>query len=515
MQRLSSILLVLCAVLLLVVGRLSAQRVVWQAELGHEGVLPTAWTGDRADYSVVDGAIALTARTARTTSLIHTPVSLAEDCSWQGLLRLERHPTDYNYTCLLLARLEGEAHRLRYLALCFTAGVHNLSLREISLEAIPEGYRHDRARDHILLEHSVLATELAQGLHYRVRRSARGDLLLYLSGREAGMLDLVAQTEYPTSLPSQSALGIYSAYTQQYRQGVYLSELSLMHGAPAEEGERQPETEEPSAPSATPSTDFLLSEVMANPLSGSVEYLELYHCGDISTSLEQYSIGLGIDTLSIKRYSMSRISQLLSPGEYYVLTRSPEQVLSAYPAADASKIIQANLPQLRNAGFVLQLYRGKTLVDQLVYDSASWPKGLRSRRGVSLERVGLGPMPSEWVPARKEQGYATPTAPNSQATGGSFAEQSLGDETERLHQIIKRLEAEEGSKAFVRLYSLDGALVASLGEGECLGWLKALQANPRQELQSLVPRATVAILAVYLRNKEGHQEVYDLKFLLH
>ncbi len=515
MQRLSSIHLVLFAFLLLSVGHLYAQRVVWQAELSQAGPLPTAWQGDRADYSIVGGAIALSARTARTTSLIHTPVSLAEDCSWQGLLRLERHPTAYNYTCLLLAQLGGEAQRLRYLALCFTAGPQNLSLREIALEASNEGYKHNRAQDRILLEHSVLATELAQGLHYRVRRSAAGDLLLYLPGREAGMLDLVAQIEYPTSLPSQSTLAIYSAYTQQYRQGVYLSELSLMHGAPAEEGERQPETEEPSAPSAKPSTDFLLSEVMANPLTGSVEYLELYHCGDVSTSLEQYSIGLGLDSLSIKRYPMSRLTQPLHPGGYYVLTRSPEQLLSAYPTAEPTKVIQANLPQLRNAGFVLQLYRGQMLVDQVHYDSTTWPKGLRSRRGVALERVGLGPMPSIWMPARKEQSYATPTAPNSQATGASAVRIDGEDVAERLEHIIKRLESEEGSSAFVRLYALDGALVATLGEGESLAWLKALQANARQELQALVPRYAVAVLAVYLRNKEGHQEVYDLKFLLH
>lgn len=504
------------ALLLCVVGlsALSAQSIAWELDMSRDGALPSElWTGDRGDYVYEDGQLTLRAGLGRSSSLITTPITLGEDSSWQGYVRMAKLPTSQNYSYILLAQLAEQGTELRYLALAFGGRQNRVSLCEASFSRQASGgYKHEPQRDRPLIETPHLPAQILTGLSYQVHLSREGDLVLYLSEDKPSEAQLVGRVEYATKPSRSTRFGLYSSYSPGQREGFFASDLRLLHGAIGTEP--QPALDSPVTSGEGGETDFLLSEIMANPLLGSVEYIELYHAGDLSRSLEEYSIGLGASRSDVKTYDMRRLGDMLSPRAYYVLTTNPDALLEAYPSADRTKIIKVKLPQLRNAGFVLQLYRGKSLVDEVVYNPQTWERGIRSKRGIAYERTRMQAGDGAWRPAAKSYGYASPTEASGQLASGGGVNGHAEADGESISALIDQLERNPSLRAELKIYDLVGTPMGFIGYGASLDTLRAIRSNPYQVLKDYVPTHSPCLLLVYLYDAEGSYKVYDFKFIL-
>lgn len=506
--------------LVLCTSTLQAQEVVWDEALEIDSALPIEWQGDREHYTIHSGAIRLKAPAGASSSLITRSIELGEDTSWQGVVRMSAMPTTRNYSYILLALIKEQDTERRYLALAFGGPWRGICLCEASFlarakteEGKPYRYTHAPERDLALIEQKTFSPKILTGISYQVVLGRDKSLLLYLSDDEPTQADLVEQIEYKAIEPKQSHFGIYSAYTDRRREGIALSDIRLIHGLSKEQASDDEEGE--NKPSKPIETDFLISEVMPNPKTGSAEYIELYHRGEVSASLSNYSLGIGATRGSIRIYSMARLADLLSPGGYYLLTSNPDAIIQTYPTAKPAHIILAQVPQLRNAGFVLQLYRGKQLVDEVEYDPKKLGRGLMSRKGVAYERSSLSVGAVPWHAGGKEQDYATPTRANSMGGhSASEADREGSEDAQLVSELVHRLETEQALRVEIDVYSPSGQRLAHIPEGDSLNYLRRLQDNAYDALRPLVGQSSLSILYIELEDKEGERERYSLKYHL-
>ena len=486
----------------------------WEADWRHDGELSNLWQGDRSHYVVKNGELALRAPKGSKTSYIYRSVKLGDEHTWQGVIRMTSLPTASNYTYILLAELQAQDTQIRCLALAFGGEHEGIRLCEATFSKGSRDHQliHQKKEDINLINFKSYPRQLLTGLAYQVNLTKEGYLLLYLSQDNPQVADLVEQIPCQMQLHDKQQFGFYIAHTEKGRESVSLSNINYSDRVESSSVEsHDSESEE----SVREGTDFLLSEVMANPLEGSAEYIELYHVGDVNASLTEYSLGIGSTREQVKRYPMNRFRQLLTPGGYYVLTTEPDAIRRSYPNSYADCIMEAKLPQLRNAGFVLQLYRGRELVDEVEYSPKALGKGLKSRRGVAYERTNMQVGSVVWRAARSDYGYATPTQQNSQlGQGGTTGESPVDeDDTAKLSQLISQLEQSSQSSR-VLFYDFSGKRIADIPSAEVLALLRAIQTNPYQVLQrfSLTDRAM--IMVVNYVGADGERESYSFKYQL-
>ncbi|WP_081643106.1 lamin tail domain-containing protein [Sphingobacterium paucimobilis] len=158
----------------------------------------------------------------------------------------------------------------------------------------------------------------------------------------------------------------------------------------------------------TYSQDVMINEIMANPKNGelpAVEYIELMNN---STSVQD----LGKLSLNINKKNLQIPTYLLAPQQFVILcAQDGEEQLAIY----GNVIPLVNWPQLNNSGATIQLYRGNTLLDEVVYKDSWHQNSSKKSGGWSLERINPNwtcNMKSNWSSSIARKG-GTPGSPNS------------------------------------------------------------------------------------------------------
>ncbi len=225
-----------------------------------------------------------------------------------------------------------------------------------------------------------------------------------------------------------------------------------------------------------------VSEVMASPLAGASEYIELFNPHDAPLSLEGLSLELGSRPDRLVSYALDGLPEL-SAQSYLVLTSSPQGVVDYYPEADPSLVVQWPMPRLNNASCYIVLCRGSQVIDSLCYSPSLKDRGVRSKRGVALERTA-------WVAHTGQSGlwrsalephYATPTRSRVSASHPS----PVAEGEASLSHLIAHLEADSPQQAEVVLYTMAGLRYAHLDGSQALEWLRLLHRDARSALARL------------------------------
>ncbi|GEO05073.1 hypothetical protein AAE02nite_27370 [Adhaeribacter aerolatus] len=164
--------------------------------------------------------------------------------------------------------------------------------------------------------------------------------------------------------------------------------------------------------------DVIINEVLFNPRSGGVDFLEIVNRSIKYIDLNGWQLG------NIRPDSVADVSAItgeplvIAPQQYLVLTTRPDLVQAHYPAANQLAFVKMNrLPGFSDdQGTVLLFDNSRKLIDRFAYHEEMHYKLLRDRNGVSLERIRLHGDSSavNWHSAASTVGYATPGYKNSQ-----------------------------------------------------------------------------------------------------
>lgn len=165
---------------------------------------------------------------------------------------------------------------------------------------------------------------------------------------------------------------------------------------------------------------ILINEILFNPLTGGVDFVELVNVSEIPVSLHRLKLATRNDTLALKQvYALSSTNTYLKPGHYVTCTKDPQAVIPFYISNDPESFCtMISFPTYPDAGgTVVLLNDSLDVIDELSYVEKMHSPFLSSRNGVSLERISLNKPTadrSNWTSAASSAGYATPGLPNSQ-----------------------------------------------------------------------------------------------------
>ncbi|SNS54726.1 Lamin Tail Domain [Ekhidna lutea] len=229
--------------------------------------------------------------------------------------------------------------------------------------------------------------------------------------------------------------------------------------------------------------EIQLSEILFNPRSNGVDFVELYNSSNKYISLKGWRIGSMDRGEFIDEEVISEKELVIEPDSYLVLTTDSETLLSNYPKGDKSRFIELSaLPSYPNEeGVVAIMDDEDTIGEVFEYHEDYHYNLLESVDGVSLERVSFSESVSNsdnWRSASSIEGFATPGYANSQTFSSEAPSGKVSASPEvfipgnngsgRDYTTINYSFDQAGKFANVRIYDRTGRLVKDLAEGVLL-----------------------------------------------
>lgn len=164
----------------------------------------------------------------------------------------------------------------------------------------------------------------------------------------------------------------------------------------------------------------LINEVLFNPFSGGVDFVELVNVSQQTIPVNRLMQATRNDTLALKQiYPVSSEKRYLKSGEFLVCTKDPTIVASQYITSNpVSFCLMKSFPSYSDdAGTVVLLNDSLEVLDEFSYSAKMHSPFLADEEGVSLERISLENPTSDrsnWASAAASADFATPGLPNSQ-----------------------------------------------------------------------------------------------------
>ena len=261
--------------------------------------------------------------------------------------------------------------------------------------------------------------------------------------------------------------------------------------------------------------DLLISEILFNPKTGGVDFVEIYNNSDHDLDLKDLRIAsLNEKDSLIAIKSISPTQLLIQSQGYRAISTNSINIQTEYPAAHADKLIEVNsLPAFNDdAGVVLLIRSDSTFIDQFNYTENMHFPLIKNAEGVSLERSSFAIAsnePGNFRSAAASVGFATPGYQNSQFITGQALSEDLSLESTTLSPDNDGFEdaltihyqfAQAGWVANLRIYSDQGAPVRYLVKNMTLGTKGAFIWDGLNDRSERVP------IGVYLI----HLQVFDL-----
>ena len=238
-------------------------------------------------------------------------------------------------------------------------------------------------------------------------------------------------------------------------------------------------------PNAIGPGEVVINEILFDPISPGVDYVELYNRSDKTFDLSELKLGVVRETFpspaDTTLKTVSDESRLFMPGSYLLLSTDGYTVCQQYQCEPANYFDMASFPSFANAGGIaLLMSRQGVVVDQMAFSEKMHYPLLKVTKGVSLERVSFD-APSDqadnWHSAAETAHFGTPGCPNSMRDKPHETPQENpievlpsvfspdGDGYDDNCQVSYRLDG-SGYSMNAYVFSADGRLVRHLVRGE-------------------------------------------------
>lgn len=229
--------------------------------------------------------------------------------------------------------------------------------------------------------------------------------------------------------------------------------------------------------------DLVINEILFNPQTGGVDFLELFNRSEKVIDLNGLILAnQALDNPQIKAVA---IPKLVFPNDFIVLTESPNDIQQRYTVQNSTVIFTQDLPTFGDQSGNIQLYTNNGLetifLDEFDYSDDFHTPLLNDKNGVSLERINPD-LPTQdvgnWHSASSSVGYATPTYQNSQLIASNNTSPTIftlpnnrispdGDGFEDVLPINYNT-PQTGYSATIHIYNAKGQLVDKIAQNELL-----------------------------------------------
>ncbi len=240
-----------------------------------------------------------------------------------------------------------------------------------------------------------------------------------------------------------------------------------------------------SLPQIPQASDIIINEILFNPYSGGVDFVEIFNRSNKCIELSR--LGLGNRNSSTGQiasvYPASDTAKMLFPNDYAVVTVDPAMVSRFYHIQNPSAFCWVTkMASFNNdKGVVVLVNQNAEVLDEFSYNEKMHFKLISDVKGVSLERVSPD-LPtnsqSTWHSAAQSVGFATPTYQNSQYVDPQIKEGNFnlspetfspdGDGYDDFLMITYNL-PEQGYVANIRIFNATGREVKRIAANTLLG----------------------------------------------
>lgn len=172
--------------------------------------------------------------------------------------------------------------------------------------------------------------------------------------------------------------------------------------------------------------DVIINEILFNPATGGVDYIEIYNR---STKY------LNINHLIIENNTRGDVEELkvenrLEPGKYLCITEDTSIIRLRFSPPDTAVFIQSDLPAFNNDTGNITIYRPLDMVilDQFNYSEDMHFSELEDLNGVALERInpfGDTQDANNWFSGSSATNYGTPGYQNSNFLNPVFSDDEV------------------------------------------------------------------------------------------
>jgi hypothetical protein len=174
-------------------------------------------------------------------------------------------------------------------------------------------------------------------------------------------------------------------------------------------------------PDSVGTSDIIFNEILPDPKSGGVKYIELYNRSDKIADLKALHLANGdsLTGLLSDEKIISAESYLLFPGSFVLLSPSAASVGKQYYCPSPENMLDLpSLPKMDiGGGTLLLVSSGGLVIDRLQYTAAWQFPLLANTKGVSLERIDYELITQDatnWHSASETSGFGTPGYRNSE-----------------------------------------------------------------------------------------------------
>jgi len=264
------------------------------------------------------------------------------------------------------------------------------------------------------------------------------------------------------------------------------------------------------------SFDVVVNEILFNPKSDGVDYVELYNRSNRIINLKNLFIA-NLNALN----EMDNISSITTenilffPKDYMLLTTNAAVVKRGYLTKNPEGIIQVDaLPSFNDdEGNVLILNEQGKILDQLKYKEDWHFKLIENTEGISLERINYNQKTQDennWHSASASVGYGTPGYKNSQNISGGSLNQEISIHPEMISPnndgkddiaSINYSFSEPGNVASIIIFDASGRKIKTLQRSVICGIIGSFMWDGLDDQNKKIPSG---MYVVYV-------EVFNLK----
>lgn len=510
----------------------------WTAEFENEKFNEANGWYYTDDFVVNDNVLRLNGNIERSCTVVEKLVTLPEKVRYKGIVSIGDNNTSVrnNFYVLLAMTSDRKDKKRRFVALSFG--------EIISLVEITHTYLYNTSTKKT--EHKLTVSKSNRvGIYERYPfpselldkkicfdvvydQHSGWDIKIYTGSFMKERL--LAQTKTKThlhSLAKENFIGFAVNYTKERRDAFSCHYLSV-----SDVGD---EGKNPDGNIITPKEEdkddfdnreghyIVLSEIMAKPESGASEYIEIYNPTQKRVNLENYHLVYSSGKKNVV-VPLGAVGVIL-PDQYMVLSTKATGVSDFYKDVIEENCVEIKLPVLSNEGFEVGLAYGDsgTTFDDIKYSPDYFPKGYKSKSGISLQRIDLKKKstPDNWEISIDDAFRATPTRGYKKSAGktdsddGVSGSQDMSVTENCLYEAYNLMKSSNNKVDIqINIYDVNGSNLFRYSGEKAKHFLKDMVSTPQQVFSSFGASKddTLLMSILFRESKEGYRKfVYKFR----
>ena len=170
--------------------------------------------------------------------------------------------------------------------------------------------------------------------------------------------------------------------------------------------------------------DIVVNEILANPINGGQDFIELYNRSSKVIDLKDWQFANFYND-TIANMKTIPFHFILEPMSYVAISEDTNFLLLNYPSTIPGRLIEMDMPSYNIDSGTVYLLKDGEQIDRVSYHSDWHFSLLDNTEGVSLERLlpdAFSNQATNWHSAAESIGFATPGRINSQFQFGETTE---------------------------------------------------------------------------------------------